>query len=81
MGCGSLLAAGSQTRFGRGGNWLRDDRLEQATHPGTLKAGKSREVEYAGPHLSMTDDRSEYGDVRAVAFGFINDRLCCLCLY
>jgi len=27
------------------------------------------EVLFAGPHVSMTDDRFEYGEVREVAFG------------
>ena len=38
------------------------------------------EVLFAGPHVSMTDDRFEYGEVREVAFGFINDRLF-VCVY
>jgi len=38
------------------------------------------EVLFAGPHLSMTDDRFEYGEVREVAFGLINDRLF-VCVY
>ena len=33
------------------------------------------EVLFAGPHLSVTDDRFEYGELREVAFGLINDRL------
>jgi uncharacterized protein len=33
------------------------------------------EVLFAGPHVSTTDDRFEYGEVREVAFGFINERL------
>jgi uncharacterized DUF497 family protein len=33
------------------------------------------EVLFAGPHVSMTDDRFEYGEVRNVAFGFINARM------
>jgi uncharacterized protein len=38
------------------------------------------EVLFAGPHLSVTDDRFEYGEVREVAFGLINDRLF-VCVY
>jgi uncharacterized protein len=38
------------------------------------------EVLFAGPHVSTTDDRFEYGEVREVAFGFINDRLF-VCVY
>jgi uncharacterized DUF497 family protein len=33
------------------------------------------EVLFSGPHLSMTDDRFDYGEIRQVAFGLINDRL------
>jgi len=35
---------------------------------------------FAGPHLSVSDDRFEYGEVRQVAFGLINDRLF-VCVY
>jgi len=38
------------------------------------------EVLFSGPHLSMTDDRFEYGEVREVAFGLIGDRLF-VCVY
>ena len=38
------------------------------------------EVLFAGPHVSATDDRFDYGEKRAVAFGFINDRLF-VCVY
>jgi uncharacterized DUF497 family protein len=38
------------------------------------------EVLFAGPHVSMTDDRFEYGEVREVAFGLISDRLF-VCVY
>ena len=38
------------------------------------------EVLFAGPHISIADDRFEYGEVREVAFGFINDRLF-VCVY
>ncbi|HEY5048923.1 MAG TPA: BrnT family toxin [Rhizomicrobium sp.] len=38
------------------------------------------EVLFAGPHLSMTDDRFEYGEVRELAFGFIRNRLF-VCVY
>ena len=38
------------------------------------------EVLFAGPHVSMTDDRFEYGEVRELAFGLINDRLF-VCVY
>lgn len=32
------------------------------------------EVLFAGPHRSLPDDRFDYGELREVAFGFINDR-------
>ena len=38
------------------------------------------EVLFAGPHLSMADDRFDYGEIREVAFGRINDRLF-VCVY
>jgi uncharacterized DUF497 family protein len=33
------------------------------------------EVLFAGAHVSMADDRFDYGEVRQIAFGFIHDRL------
>jgi uncharacterized DUF497 family protein len=38
------------------------------------------EVLFAGRHFSMIDDRFDYGEVRQVAFGLINDRLF-MCVY
>jgi uncharacterized DUF497 family protein len=38
------------------------------------------EILFAGPHRTVTDDRFEYGEVRKVAFGLINDRLF-VCVY
>jgi len=38
------------------------------------------EVLFAGPHLSVSDDRFEYGEVRQVAFGLIGNRLF-VCVY
>jgi len=38
------------------------------------------EILLAGPHLSITDDRFEYGEVREIAFGFISNRLF-VCVY
>ena len=38
------------------------------------------EVLFAGPYVSMADDRFDYGEVRAVGFGLINDRLF-VCVY
>ena len=33
------------------------------------------EVLFAGPYISTIDDRFDYGEVREVAFGLINERL------
>jgi hypothetical protein len=33
------------------------------------------EVLFAGPHISVTDDRFDYGKLREVALGLIDDRL------
>lgn len=33
------------------------------------------EVLFAGPHVSVQDDRFDYGEVREVAFGGIRERL------
>jgi uncharacterized DUF497 family protein len=38
------------------------------------------EVLFAGPCLSVRDDRFDYGEVREVAFGLINGRLL-VCVY
>ena len=38
------------------------------------------EVLFAGPHFSTTDNRFDYGEVREVAFGLINNRLF-VCVY
>lgn len=38
------------------------------------------EILFAGPYVTLTDDRFEYGEVREVAFGRINDRLF-VCVY
>jgi uncharacterized DUF497 family protein len=47
------------------------DASNQAKHGFSLALA---EVLFAGPYTSMTDDRFEYGEVRQVAFGFINGR-------
>jgi uncharacterized DUF497 family protein len=47
------------------------DRINRAKHGVSLALA---EVLFAGPHLSIADDRFEYDEVREVAFGFINDR-------
>ena len=38
------------------------------------------EVLFSGPHVTTTDDRFEYGEVREIAFGLIKDRLF-MCVY
>jgi hypothetical protein len=38
------------------------------------------EVLFAGPHICVADDRFDYGEVREVAFGLINNRLF-VCVY
>jgi uncharacterized DUF497 family protein len=53
------------------------DRNNQAKHGVSLALA---EVLFAGSHLSMTDSRFEYGEVRQVAFGLIGDRLF-VCVY
>jgi uncharacterized DUF497 family protein len=46
------------------------DALNQAKHGVALA-----EVLFAGSHLSVTDDRFDYGEVRKIAFGRIDGRL------
>jgi len=38
------------------------------------------EVLFAGPHVSVFDDRFDYGEMREIAFGLINGRLF-VCVY
>ena len=38
------------------------------------------EVLFAGPHVSMMDDRFDYGGLREIGFGHINGRLF-VCVY
>ena len=51
---------------------LAKEKTNRAKHGVSLALA---EVLFAGPHLSVTDDRFEYGELREVAFGLINDRL------
>lgn len=53
------------------------DDVNRAKHGVSLALA---EVLFMGPHVSMTDDRFDYGEVREVAFGLINDRLF-VCVY
>jgi uncharacterized DUF497 family protein len=38
------------------------------------------EVLFAGVHISVEDDRFDYGELRKIAFGFIHDRIF-VCVY
>jgi uncharacterized DUF497 family protein len=53
------------------------DRANRAKHGVSLGLA---EILFAAPYVSKTDDRFEYGEVREVAFGLINDRLF-VCVY
>ncbi|MFZ0729233.1 MAG: BrnT family toxin [Methylovirgula sp.] len=53
------------------------DVVNQAKHGVSLALA---EVLFAGPHVSMSDDRFDYGEVRQVAVGYIQDRLF-VCVY
>lgn len=53
------------------------ERANEAKHGVSLALS---EVLFAGPHVSMTDDRFEYAEVRQLAFGFIGRRLF-VCVY
>jgi uncharacterized DUF497 family protein len=48
------------------------DAANQAKHGVSLALV---EVLFAGPHVSMKDDRFDYGEVREIAFGLIDGRL------
>ena len=48
------------------------DAINQAKHGVSLALA---EALFAGPHISITDDRFNYGEAREVAFGGINSRL------
>ena len=51
------------------------DAVNRAKHAVSLALA---EILFTGPHVSMTDDRFDYGEIREVAFGLINDRLFCV---
>ncbi len=53
------------------------DEANRAKHGVSLALA---EVIFAGRHRSVADDRFDYGEVRNVAFGVINDRLF-VCVY
>ena len=56
---------------------LSKDAANRAKHGVSLALA---EVLFEGPHRSVSDDRFEYGEVRQVAFGLINNRLF-VCVY
>lgn len=53
------------------------DAVNRAKHGVSLALA---EVLFSGRHVSMADDRFEYGEVRKIAFGLIHDRLF-VCVY
>ena len=53
------------------------DAVNRAKHGVSLALA---EVLFAGPSLSMADDRFDYGEVREIAFGLVNNRLF-VCVY
>ena len=53
------------------------DKVNRAKHGVSLALA---EILFAGPHVSVVDDRFDYGEVREVALGLINDRLF-VCVY
>jgi len=61
-------------------NWTFDpvkDAVNQGKHGVSLALA---EVLFNGPHISIADDRFDYGETRQIAFGFINSRLF-VCVY
>ncbi len=56
---------------------IAKDAANQAKHGISLALA---EVLFAGPHVSVSDDRFNYGEMREVAFGLINGRLF-VCVY
>jgi hypothetical protein len=48
------------------------DASNQAKHGVPLRLA---EILFAGPHVSVSDDRFDYGEAREIAFGLIQDRL------
>jgi hypothetical protein len=53
------------------------ERANRAKHGVSLALA---EVLFAGPHVSVADDRFDYGEVRELAFGLVNHRLF-VCVY
>ena len=53
------------------------DKVNRAKHGVSLALA---EVLFAGPRVSVADDRFDYNEVREVAFGLINNRLF-VCVY
>jgi uncharacterized DUF497 family protein len=53
------------------------DRANLAKHGVSLSLA---EILFAGPYVSVSDDRFDYGELRKVSFGIINGRLF-VCVY
>jgi len=53
------------------------DRVNRPKHGVSLALA---EVLFAGSYVTLTDDRFDYGEIRAIAFRRINDRLF-VCVY
>ena len=53
------------------------DAINQAKHGVTLALA---EILFAGPHVTTTDDRFDYGEVRQIALGQIGGRVF-VCVY
>jgi uncharacterized protein len=53
------------------------DTVNRAKHGVSLALA---EILFAGPHLTIEDDRFDYGEIRLIAFGLIRDRLF-VCVY
>ena len=53
------------------------DRTNRTKHGVSLALA---EVLFAGPHSSVVDDRFDYGELREIAFGFVNNRMF-VCVY
>lgn len=56
---------------------LAKDAANQQKHGVSLALA---EVLFSGPHISVADDRFDYGETRQIAFGLINNRLF-VCVY
>ena len=53
------------------------DLINRHKHGVSLALG---EILFTGQHVTVLDDRFDYGEARQVAFGFVQKRLC-VCVY